>query len=93
MTTIKLDFRNIKYFSEIHKIIKETFEFPDFYGENLSALWDCLTDYCPNKSVVIIDGIKYLNDNFDGYGQKIQMIFERLTKTPGNGNTKIHILS
>ena len=27
-----------------HKILKSLFEFPDYYGENLDAFWDCITD-------------------------------------------------
>ena len=27
-----------------HKILKELFDFPDYYGENLDAFWDCITD-------------------------------------------------
>lgn len=39
-----LDFRHIKSYDEVHKIIREAFDFPDYYGENWSAFWDCLTD-------------------------------------------------
>ena len=39
---IILDFSQCKYFGEIHKIIKEKLGFPDYYGENLDALWDCM---------------------------------------------------
>jgi len=28
-----------------HKMLKEIFNFPDYYGENLDALWDCITDW------------------------------------------------
>ena len=37
-----LDFANCKYIGEIHKILKENFGLPDYYGENRDALWDCL---------------------------------------------------
>ena len=29
---------------EIHTMLKEKFGFPEYYGRNLSALWDCLRD-------------------------------------------------
>ena len=94
MTTIKVDFSNIKYFDEAHKTLKKAFNFPDYYGENLDALWDCLDgDYCPNDAHIEIAGIRYLNDKFDGYGDKIKKIFEELPKEYGNENIKVIIYS
>ncbi len=42
MKTINVDFNNVKYLMEIHKVLKDTFELPDYYGNNMDALWDCL---------------------------------------------------
>ena len=28
---------------KLHSILKSEFNFPDYYGNNLDALWDCLT--------------------------------------------------
>ena len=33
----------LKIVAITHKILKEKLELPDYYGENLDALWDCLT--------------------------------------------------
>ena len=41
MQEIILDFTNCKHLLDLHKELKEKFGFPDYYGENLSALWDC----------------------------------------------------
>ena len=37
-----------------HKYIKEALDFPDYYGENLDALFDCLTELS-NKIIIIKD--------------------------------------
>ncbi|WP_063563234.1 barstar family protein [Paenibacillus sp. O199] len=29
--------------TELHELLKQKLELPDFYGANLDALWDCLT--------------------------------------------------
>ncbi|WP_242221766.1 barstar family protein [Bacillus cereus group sp. BfR-BA-01380] len=29
----------------LHKILKEKLDFPEYYGENADALWDCLTGW------------------------------------------------
>lgn len=39
---IILDFTGCSYLGEVHKILKEHFGFPEYYGENWDALWDCL---------------------------------------------------
>ena len=37
-----------------HEMLKEIFEFPDYYGKNAYALWDCITDwYLDDKAEVI----------------------------------------
>ena len=28
-----------------HEILKDLFKFPDYYGKNLNAFWDCITDH------------------------------------------------
>ena len=40
----KVDFKDVKHFYEIHEVLKRDLDFPDDYGGNLDALWDCLTD-------------------------------------------------
>ena len=40
---------------EAHKYLKETFGFPDYYGMNLDALHDCLTQLGPTKVRLIAD--------------------------------------
>ena len=42
---IVLDFTGCKSITEVHWRIRDTFHFPDFYGENLDALWDMGCDY------------------------------------------------
>ncbi|WJG07962.1 barstar family protein [Aliiglaciecola sp. LCG003] len=43
MTNIIIDGKDFKNEQEFHKLIKIKMDFPDYYGENLDALWDCLT--------------------------------------------------
>lgn len=94
MHSIKLDFSNCNYFMDIFKYIKEKFNIPQYYGNNLSAMWDCLDgDDCPHDSKIEIYGIKYLNDKFDGYGDKIKKLFEDLPKEYGNEDIEVIIHS
>ena len=49
--TLKLDKFSGK--NEIHKNLKKKMKFPDYYGENLDALYDCLTDISTDTAVDI----------------------------------------
>lgn len=41
---IKLDLSNVADEEAFHDIVAAKLEFPAYYGRNLDALWDCLTD-------------------------------------------------
>ena len=94
MNIIRLDFLNCNYFMDIFKYIKEIFNIPQDYGNNLDALWDCLDgDDCPYDSKIEIYGIEYLNDKFDGYGERIKELFEDLARKHGNEDIEVIIHS
>ena len=76
MTKITLNFTGCKYIGELHKILKETFDLPDYYGENLDALWDCLDFYCDFDLEIQIKGLSTLPEEFDEYISKMLMLFD-----------------
>ena len=40
---------------ELHREMKELFSFPDYYGENFDAMFDCLTDICEPTRLEVRD--------------------------------------
>ena len=70
----KVDFSNIEDYREIHQILKESLDFPDYYGGNLDALFDCLTDMLGDISIIEIHGIENLK-KFDGYDKRLLKVF------------------
>ena len=44
MKTVYLDFRFFANAQEVHSFLKSILDFPPYYGMNLDALYDCLTD-------------------------------------------------
>lgn len=45
MKTVIIDFSECKYPLDLHNEIKEKLELPEWYGNNLDALWDMLTGF------------------------------------------------
>lgn len=76
MKYITVDFTGCRYLGEIHRRLKEGFGFPDYYGENLDALWDCLDNYCDYDLHIYIKGLSDLPTEFNGYAVKLVEVFD-----------------
>ena len=66
-----IDFTNVKYYLEMHYVIKEALDFPDYYGCNWSAFWDCLTDMYGDIINIRIIGIDVIKNKFDDAAEKM----------------------
>ena len=70
MKQVTIDFTDIKPNQSVHKIIKNSFKysdvggFPDFYGENADAFWDCLTGFIETPCEIILKGTSNTKDEF-----------------------------
>jgi len=45
MTSITICGAEIESINEFHAFLKKEWELPAYYGENLDALWDCITGW------------------------------------------------
>ena len=77
MTEIVLDAKEMKSREKAHQYIKQKLEFPEYYGENLDALWDMLTAYDREVKIKLINE-DCLIDNLGDYGESIIQIFKDL---------------
>ena len=66
-----MDFTNVKYYLEMHEVIRKGLDFPDYYGRNWDAFWDCLTDMYGDPIHIEIIGIEILERKFDGVAEKM----------------------
>ena len=70
----KVDFSSLEDYGQIHKILKESLKFPDYYGGNLDALFDCLTDMLSWESHIEIYGLENL-EKYNGYDKRLIKVF------------------
>ena len=59
-----LDFRNVKDYADVHRVIKRELDFPDYYWGNLDAFWDCLTDMYGDPIHIEIIGLDVIERKF-----------------------------
>lgn len=87
MQTITLDFSDCNCWQDIQRIIKNAFNFPDYYGENLDALWDCACDFitsCYEKLEIIFKGINKLSSELQEYLLEIITVFNEIKESDPN---------
>ena len=73
-----IDFTNVEYYWQMHEIIRDALDFPDYYGCNWSALWDSLTDMYGEPIHIEILGLENIKNRFgEEIGDKMIEIFKR----------------
>ena len=63
MRKIILDFDGMETREEVQEYLAEKFEFPDYYGRNLDALYDCLTAELTEETGIILRNRSALLEN------------------------------
>ena len=65
---------------EVHERIKRTFGFPEYYGENWDAMWDCLRDVffpaVPRR--IVVEGLGAMAGDLQKYSGTLREIFADL---------------
>ncbi|MDO5783592.1 MAG: barstar family protein [Eubacteriales bacterium] len=80
---IQLDARRMGR-DEVHAYVKEKLSLPAWYGNNLDALYDCLTDL--PETVVVIEHAAQADDYF----RRVQRVFRAAERE--NTALTVHII-
>ena len=87
---IEIDFNSIHSSEELHALLKEKLDFPDFYGMNWNAFWDSITGLVELPEKLVLIGwnnmiknlpedakiMKYYLDEYKEKNSYIKCIFE-----------------
>ena len=60
-----IDFTNVKDYLEMHFVIRDALDWPDYYGCNWDAFWDCLTNMIGRPIHIEILGLDVIERRFD----------------------------
>ena len=71
-----VDLSSVTDLWDFHDIIAEALDFPDYYGCNLDALWDCLTDLAWDIRIEFLSFEKMEKADLE-YAKKILKILRR----------------
>ena len=79
MKIVLIDGDKIKTFSGLHNEFKKVLDFPAYYGENLDALYDVLTDIKEELGVIIVKN-KLLRNNLGKKWENFILMLEELNE-------------
>ena len=72
---IILDGRKMIDQGSAHAYMIKQFHFPFYYGRNLDALWDMLSEYNERTEIYLFHGNRLL-ENMPDYGRKLIALFK-----------------
>ena len=70
--TCTIDFTNVERYSDMHFIIREALDWPEYYGCNWDAFWDCLTNMLGRPIHIEIIGLEVIERKF-GNASKVMV--------------------
>ena len=84
MKKVVIDCEKLQQKEQAHLYLAEVFDFPDYYGKNLDALFDCLTEL--GECTIFLENENALKQA-DSYGIKVLKVLEEAALV--NSNLKI----
>lgn len=94
MRTITLDLRNVQNEDGLHDLLHDSFGLPAFYGRNLNAFWDCLSEIFEPTIVRVIGrrfpaSVAPVVEEYLGLLEEYALLRNglfRVVREPGTGN-------
>lgn len=81
MEFIIIDGRRMTSIEAAHEYLAKTLRLPDYYGKNLDALHDCLTDLSRSVWIVLING-DFMDEQLGDYAKKLRRVLKDVGNLP-----------
>ena len=83
MNYFVLDFNDIKSLLGLHQYLKDVFQLPDYYGNNMDALWDCLSCCYDESTTIELRNLEALRKRLKTTTQIMLEVFQDLHDEDG----------
>lgn len=77
MNSYTINLKNVKTVYTLHQELKDSLKFPDYYGMNMDAFWDCITWDIEVPATIYIEGIDSLPKELQATKNKLINILNR----------------
>ena len=81
MEFIIIDGRRMTSIEQTHEYLAKALRLPPYYGRNLDALHDCLTDLSRSVWIILING-DCMDEQLDEYAKKLRRVFTDVGNLP-----------
>ena len=78
MKSIIINCENLYQRKQAHEYLAQMLDFPDYYGKNLDALFDCLTEL--GDCTIVLEGEAAIRQS-DSYGVRVLEVFKEAAQT------------
>ena len=88
MRTVKLELEKMTGLMALHRYLHQALELPEYYGTNLDALYDCLTEMTEETEILVpakVGGDEYLG----WYGKQLLQVLQDAAAENGQLHVKI----
>lgn len=75
MRTITLDINRLYSVPELHKYLRNALALPAYYGANLDALYDCLTEIAEPTQLIVPANVTD-NEKLGWYGEQLLQVLQ-----------------
>lgn len=83
MRRVIIDGTKVFHTCEIHELLARELSFPEYYGANLDALFDCLTDPMEDTEIVI-QNAEALKDSLVSHYGRLMKVLTRAAEESGH---------
>ena len=79
-----INFTKVEHYLEMHHIIRQALDWPDYYGCNWDAFWDCLTNMLGRPVHIEIIGLEVIKQKFGDTAEKMLQILKEFKHYDNN---------